>query len=262
MNDEQRDRILNAVLDSGINFIDTADDYGNSEELIGRFISHRRSEFYLATKCGGSESGHVWTRQNLMRNVGESLRRLRSDYVDLMELHGPTVEQCERGELVDALLEMRAQGQVRWIGVSTALPDLPTYIKWGVFDVIQLPYSALHRDHEGWISRAAEAGAGIIINGGVALGEPGVGKGSPDQWRRFEDAGLDELREVGESRTAFILRFTLTHPHTHTNVVGTTDPDHLLENARAVQRGPLSTDVYLEAKRRLDAVGVRPAKVS
>ena len=110
MDDDQRKTILNAVLDSGINFIDTADDYGNSEELIGRFISHRRSEFYLATKCGGSESGHVWTRENLTRNVGKSLHHLMSDYVDLMQLHNPTVDQCQRGDLVDALLEMRDRG--------------------------------------------------------------------------------------------------------------------------------------------------------
>ena len=259
MDDDQRKAILNAVLDSGIDYIDTADDYGNSEELIGRYLSHRSSEFHLATKCGGSPSGHVWTRVNCLRNMRESLQRLKTESVDVMQLHNPTVEECERGGLVDALQEMRAQGKVRWIGVSTRLPDLPAYLESGVFDVFQIPYSAIERQHEDWITRVAEAGAGTVIRGGAGLGEPGLGYGSHDQWRPFDEAKLDELREDGESRTAFVLRFTLTHPHAHTIIVGTTNLDHLREDVQAVLRGPLPSDVYSEAKRRLDAVGVRPA---
>ena len=267
MDNVQRRTILNDVLDAGINFIDTADDYGltyddedSSEKLIGRYISHRQSEFYLATKCGGSDSGHIWTRENVFRNLHDSLRRLKADYVDIMQLHGATVEDCEREGLVDSLLEMRQEGKVRWIGASTNLPHLPTFLDWGVFDVFQLPFSALERDHEGWITKASEAGAGIIIRGGVALGEVGVGVGSPDRWNKFQEAELDELREPGESRTAFLARFTMTHPHTHTNIVGTTNPDHLQENVEATQRGPLPNDVYEEAKRRLDGVGVSPSE--
>ena len=266
MNDEERRVIHNAVLDSGINLIDTADDYeeiydddDSSEKLIGRYISHRRSEFYIATKCGGSESGHDWTKANVFRNLHDSLKRLKTDYVDLMQLHGATVEECKREGLVESLVEMREQGKVRWIGASTNLPDLPEFVQWGVFDAFQLPYSALEREHEALLETVVEAGAGILIRGGVALGEPGAGKGSPQQWSKFDQAALDELRQDGESRTAFMVRFTLTHPHTHTNIVGTTSPDHLRENVEAVLRGPLSSDLYAEAKRRLDAVGVSPA---
>ena len=269
MDNSQRDTVLNAVLDAGINFIDTADDYGltydddnSSEKLIGRYISHRQSEFYLATKCGGSESGHNWTKENVFRNLHDSLHRLKADHVDLMQLHGATVEDCEREGLVESLSEMREQGKVRWIGASTNLPDLPTYVEWGVFDVFQLPYSALERDHEGWITQAADAGAGIIIRGGVALGEPSAGKGNPVQWGKFERARLDELRTEGESRTAFMARFTLSHPHTHTNIVGTTNLDHLAENVKTVLSGPLADEVYEEAKRRLDAVGESPVPVA
>jgi aryl-alcohol dehydrogenase-like predicted oxidoreductase len=255
INDDQRKAILTAVLDEGINFIDTARAYGNSEELIGRYLSHRRSEFFLATK------GHIWTKEELFQGLHESLRRLKTDYVDVMQLHNPTVEQCEQGRLVDALLEMRQQGKVRWIGVSTTLPHLPVYLQWDVFDVFQIPYSALERDHEDWITKAAEAGIGIITRGGVALGEPGVGLGDTDRWQKFEAAGLDELRGEEENRTTFMLRFTLTHPHTHTIIVGTTNPDHLRENVQAALRGPLPADVYAEAVRRLDGVDVKPAQV-
>src|SRR5919112_497438 len=134
----QAETILNAVLDSGINFIDTANDYGRSEEFIGKYLSRRRDQYYLATKCGC------------------------------------TVEQVEQGDLVAVLQEMKQQGKVRWIGCSSTSPHIETYIQWGVFDVFQIPYSALERQHEDAITAAGQAGAGTIICGGVARGEPGV----------------------------------------------------------------------------------------
>ena len=176
LTDDQADRILNAVLDAGINFIDTAYDYGRSEEYIGRFISRRRDEYYLATKCGCTvvdagdhdETPHVWTRENITARLEESLRRMKTDYVDLLQLHNPSVEQVEQGDLVQVLKDLQAAGKTRWIGCSATLPHLATYVEWGVFDAFQIPYSALERRHEDWISRATEAGAGIIIRGGVA----------------------------------------------------------------------------------------------
>lgn len=261
MTEEENQTMVQRVVDSGISLIDTANDYGNSEEMIGLAISDRYSEVTVATKCGCSPRDHIWTRENLFRGLHESLERFQTDSVDIMQFHGATVRDCERDGSVEALQEMREQGLVRWIGASTNLPDLPTFIDWNVFDVFQLPYSVLDRSHEHWITKAAEAGAGILIRAGVALGEPGVGKGSESEWRKFDEAELDELREDGESRTAFALRFVLTHPNTHTNIVGTTSADHLRENIDAMVRGPLSDDVYAAAKRRLDEVGVMPAPV-
>lgn len=259
MTDEEMNAQLNAVLDAGINFIDTANDYGNSEEMIGRYLRHRRDEFILATKCGCHPDGHIWTRENTFRGLHESLERLRVDSVDIMQLHNPTVAQCEQGELVQALQDMRAQGKVRWIGMSTTLPHLPTYLESDVFDVYQIPYSALERDHENWLTTTAQAGAGTIIRGGVALGKPGAGLGQADRWQAFATAGLAELKQAGESDTSFVLRYTLTHPDVHTNIVGTTNPAHLAENVQATLAGPLSPDVYAEAKQRLDRIGVSPA---
>ena len=253
--------MCNSVLDAGINYVDTANDYGRSEEFIGKLISHRRDEFYLASKCGCAPGGgsHVWTKENAFRGLHESLSRLRTDYLDLMQLHNPTVNECERGRLVEALNEMRDQGKVRWIGISTTLPHLPTFLEWGVFDTFQIPYSALERQHEEWIAQVAEAGIGTVIRGGVALGEPGQGLGIPERWRGFSGAKLEDLQEADESRTAFMLRFTLTHPGIDTIIVGTQNPAHLRENVVAVNRGPLPTDVYEEAKRRLSAAGLLPA---
>jgi aryl-alcohol dehydrogenase-like predicted oxidoreductase len=177
-----------------------------------------------------------------------------------MQLHNPPVEETEKNQLVDALQKMQQQGKVRFISISTTLPHLPVYLKWGVFDTFQIPYSALERDHEDWISRAAEAGIGTIIRGGVARGETGVGLGNVDRWKKFEEAGLDELREPGESRTAFLLRFTLSHPDVNTTIVGTLYPEHLRENIAAAVQGPLPANVYDDAKRRLNRIGVAPVQ--
>ena len=205
------------------------------------------------------DTPHVWTRENLFRGLNESLARMKTSYVDIMQLHNPGVEETEKNGLVAILQEMKQQGKVRHISISTTLPHLPTYIKMGVFDTFQIPYSALERDHENWITTAAEAGIGIIIRGGVARGEPEVGLGSADRWARFEEAKLDELLEPGEKRTAFLLRYTLTHPHADTIIAGTLYPEHLHENIDTIRKGPLSAQTYAEAKRRLDGVGLKPA---
>ena len=260
--------LFNEVLDQGINFIDTAYDYAFAEDWIGRSLKDRYGEFRLATKCGctdtrpeANNSDHVWTRENLLRNIDVSLERLGRDSVDITQPHNPTVEETESGGLVDALKEIKESGKIKHIGISTTLPHLPTHLEWGVFDTMQIPYSALERQHEDWITKAAEAGVGIIIRGGVAQGEDATSPSRGDKWTKFERAGLDELCEDGESRSAWVLRYTLTHPHAHTIIVGTTRIKHLHENIEAVLRGPLTDDVYAEAKRRLDAIGESPAPV-
>ncbi len=127
-----------------------------------------------------------------------------------------------------------------------------------MFDVFQIPYSALERQHENLITRAAQAGAGIIIRGGVARGEPGAGLGNTDRWAGLRRPVWTNLRAPGESRTAFLLRFTLSHPHCDTTIVGTLHPEHLAENVAVAMQGGLPPDVYAEAKRRLDAAGIVP----
>ena len=100
--------------------------------------------------------------------MDDSLRRLKTDYLDVMQFHGATVEDCEKGLVIDVLNEARDQGKVRWIGTSSALEHKPTFLEWGSFDVFQLGYSALDRTTENFITEAADAGTGMIIRGGVA----------------------------------------------------------------------------------------------
>lgn len=257
--DDHAEAVLNTVLDSGINFIDTADCYGRSEPFIGRFLSHRRDEFTLATKCGCIPKGREWTRENLFIGLERSLKRLKTDYVDLMQLHGATSEHVDEGRLVEALEEMRSQGKVRWIGSSTSSPNLEVFTERGDFDVFQVPYSGLSRSNEEGITKAAKAGMGTIIRGGVHLGEPGLSsRAQPDSWSVWDQAKLGELTDAGENKTAFMLRLTLSHPDVNTTIVGSQNVDHLRQNAEAARRGPLSAEVYQEAKRRLTAAGSVP----
>ena len=266
----QAETILNAVLDAGINFIDTSIDYGVSEERIGRYISHRRSEYYLASKCGclvgappavrGQTSPHVFTRENIIAGVEQSLVRMKTDYLDLVQFHiSPSKQILEQNGALDAVMELKAAGKVRFIGMSGTLPHLKDHIAMGLFDVFQIPYSAMEREHETIIAEASAAGSGIIIRGGAAKGAPSEGKQSGLQWDRWCQAKLDDL--LGEmTPMEFILRFTFTNPDLDTTIVGTANPAHLRANVDVLLKGPLPPDLYTEAKRRLTDAGSAPRK--
>jgi aryl-alcohol dehydrogenase-like predicted oxidoreductase len=269
------ERLLHQVLDAGINLIDTAPDYGTSEELIGAHLAGRRDEFFLASKCGcvvgraprpreGGGLEHIFTPENIRAGVEQSLRRMRTDRIDLVQVHAsPSRAELEKQGVIETLRELREEGKLRFIGMSGVLPDLIDQIDMGVFDVFQIPYSALQPEHEQAVHRAASAGAGTIIRGGVARGAPAPDQ-DPEQssayWRGFvrdrrdlwEHARLDELLD-GQSRMAFLLRFVLGHPDLHTTIVGTRNPAHLEANLEAARKGPLPDDVLSEARRRVAA---------
>ncbi|MSP21824.1 MAG: aldo/keto reductase [Dehalococcoidia bacterium] len=266
--------VLNAVLAAGINFIDTSIDYGRSEELIGRCIADRRSEYYIASKCGCVPGGvmggeHVHTAANIRAGVENSLRLLKTDYLDLVQFHRSLTEAefKEHGALQEAL-KLRDEGKVRFVGVSGTLPQMPEQIRMGVFNTFQVPYSALQREHEEVIAQASATGAGIIVRGGVARGAPTDWDSRPyymlrtetmrDRW---DEARLDELLSDGMTRMAFMLRFTLSHPDLDTTIVGTKSVEHLADNVTAALAGPLPADVLAEAKRRLTVAGSTPQPV-
>ncbi len=266
---EQAGRILNAVLDAGINYIDVAVDYGHAEEQIGRNISHRRDEFYLASKCGCPLDNsvflaeertrfgvplprlHDYNKGSIVSAVEQSLRRMKTDYLDIVQFHfSPAREVLEQEGAIGTLLELKEQGKVRFVGCSSILPNIFDHIEMGVFDVLQVPYSILQPEHGQAIDAAAAAGIGVVIRGGVARGEPGEGQGTAQVWELWEEAGLDDLLE-GMPATEFVLRATLSNTNSHTTIVGTSNPAHLQENLTAAGKGPLPERVLEEAKRRL-----------
>jgi aryl-alcohol dehydrogenase-like predicted oxidoreductase len=269
--DADAGRLLNAVLDAGINLIDTSPDYGRSEELMGAYIGHRRDEFFLASKCGCPMElpagppppyPHDYSPGNVRANVEQSLRRLGTDRLDLVQVHmSPSQATMEQNQTVETLKDLQAEGKLRYIGMSGILPNLPDHLAMGVFDVFQIPYSAVQRDHEDLIAQAKNAGAGTFIRGGAARGaasedknwsvspltqDPGVGQRN---WETSGVAGL--LAEAGMSNMEFVLRFTLSHPGLSTTIVGTSNPDHLAGNIAVAEKGPLPDDLYEEAKKRL-----------
>jgi aryl-alcohol dehydrogenase-like predicted oxidoreductase len=271
ISDEDAGRLLNAVLDGGINLIDTSPDYGRSEELVGTYVGHRRDEFFLASKCGCPMEmpadtpppyPHDYSPANVRANVEQSLRRLRTDRLDLVQVHmSPSAAVLGQNRTVETLSELRDEGKVRFIGMSGILPELPGHLAMNVFDAFQIPYSAVQRDHEDLITQAASAGAGNLIRGGAARGaaseeknwqvgpltqQPGLGQ------RNWESSGIEELlAEAGLGRMEFMLRFTLSHPGLSTTIVGTANPAHLAGNIAVAEKGPLPADLYEAAKKRL-----------
>jgi aryl-alcohol dehydrogenase-like predicted oxidoreductase len=267
--DVEAERVLAAVLDAGINLIDTSIDYGRSEELIGRYIGSRRDEYFLASKCGcllSPPAGgtppypHDFSAANVRAGVEQSLRRLRTDRLDLVQVHtSPSVEKMRAGDTIEEMERLRDEGKIRFLGMSGTLPELPDHIELGVFDVFQIPYSLFQRSHEELVTRAADAGAGVLIRGGAARGtaaddknwsvQPLSGADGPaeDIW---SNAGLDELLD-GMSRHEFVLRFTLGNPALSSTIVGTSSVEHVHSNVEIASRGPLPDELVAEARRRL-----------
>jgi aryl-alcohol dehydrogenase-like predicted oxidoreductase len=269
IDDEDAGRLLNAVLDAGIDLIDTSVDYGRSEELIGRYLGHRRDEYFLASKCGcllQVPSGvsppfpHDYSPGNVRADVEQSLRRLGTDRLDLVQVHmSPSRAQLEADATVETMQSLRDEGKIRFIGMSGILPNLPDHIAMGVFDVFQIPYSAVQREHEELITAAAAAGAGTLIRGGAARGAPAedkdwrrgpLGLAEGEGQRRWESSGVDDLLD-GMTRMEFVLRFTLSHPDLSSTIVGTSQVGHLQANLAMAEKGPLPAGLYEQARSRL-----------
>lgn len=256
--EEEAGEVLNAVLDSGINYIDTAWCYGRSEEFIGRYISHRRNEFYLATKCGhfyhNYHSRTGWSEDALIRCLDESLSRLKTDYVDLLQLHNPTLEEFRLHNCGETLMSFKEQGKIRYIGISTTLPGLDEFLSMGLFDVFQVPYSLVAQEHHEAIQYVRKQGLGTVIRGGVGEGTPVAGIPSRKRYsqfkQRWQELELDEiLHEMDPMELA--LRFTLSNPNIDSVIVGTRSVEHVVANVTAAEKGPLPENLLSQLKQRI-----------
>lgn len=264
VDDALASRLLNRLLDGGVNFIDTAPDYGQSEDLIGRHIAHRRDAYILATKCGcrvpgdaaHQEPAHHWSGARLMRNLESSLRRLRTDHIDVWQLHSGFPDEIRASDAVETLQQARATGKVRFIALSTKGRNegdqgkrmLTEYVTWDVFDVLQVVYSPLARHVEDLMHDADRRGRGLIVRGLTNVTEA--------EWAGFERAGLDDLVPEGSTRMQFLLRLGLSHPALDTSIPGTADLAHLEQNLAAAEAGALSAELRQTALDRLTAAGL------
>ncbi len=264
-------RFLNRVVDLGITYIDTSIDYGLSETLIGKALAHRRDEFLLASKCAcavgiepcaHAEEKHVFTGENVIAGVEQSLRRMKTDRLDCVQVHGdPTLNTLEEGGVIEALVRLKQQGKVRAIGISSRLPKLAEFVDVESFDLIQVPYSALQRTNEDAIAKLKQAGKAIVARGVTGRGAPAkdwatrpIGTRDGEVRDRWERAKLDELLN-GMSRLEFMIRFVMANPNIDVALVATTNENHLADDAAIAARGPLDASLYAEACARLDAIG-------
>ncbi len=271
-------RILNEVLDLGINYLDTAPVYGIAEQLVGRYISHRRNEYFLAGKVGFLAQGlplyeprnadgyaKDWTAKGVRDCVEWSLRAMATDHLDLVQLaRAASVDELETTGALEELLALKEEGKVLHLGLTGTLTDLDDQLDRGFHETVQFPYSAFRLDFGPAIKQVKELGLGTIVRGSgttrnrqlasslpetTGTQEPG----STSELDSFLAAGLDDLLE-GETKISFVLRYTLSNPSIDTTIVGTSNHDHLIENIEAAIRGPLDRDVYEEATRRLNQV--------
>lgn len=265
--------ILNTALDNGVNYIDTSPEYAMSEYYIGKSIAHRRGEFVLATKCGDNMSGigplYTFDRKTILSNLDESLRLMKTDHIDVFQLHGVIPEFLQGGrysEAMEAMRDAKASGKVLHLGLTirNGQPDhygypatfgynsLLRFAAWEEIEVIQLVYGGLTRLSENVIQKAHDDyGTGIVARGII--------KSYDERYdARFEISRINELFEEGETRNDFLMRFALSHPALSSVVIGTRSINHLISNAKVAEKGKLSDEVYNEAKRRLNFAGVIP----
>lgn len=240
-------RLLNDALDAGLNVIDTAECYVNSEELIGQAVSGRRKDFWLFTKSGHPEgmSMEDWRPESILASIERSLRRLRTDHVDLVQLHSCSAEDLRRGQVIAALEEARRRGWTRYIGYSGDGRAAQDAVECGRFDTLQTSVSIADQEAlEKTLPLAQERRMGVIAKRPLANAVWRHAQ-RPDNgyyhayWDRLRRLNYDFLNAGGKEAVAVALRFTLSVPGVHTAIVGTTKPGRWRENAALLEAGPL-----------------------
>src|SRR3954471_16299382 len=158
-------RLLGEALDAGLNVIDTAECYLQSEELIGQAVARRRQDYYLFTKCGHPESPGVedWRPESLLASIERSLRRLKTDRLDLVQLHSCSEEELRKGDVIAALQQAREKGHTRYIGYSGDGTAAQYAIECGAFDTLQTSVSIFDQEAiDLTLPLARERGLGVI----------------------------------------------------------------------------------------------------
>jgi aryl-alcohol dehydrogenase-like predicted oxidoreductase len=249
--------LLQRAVDLGVNFIDTADFYGayRSEEWIGKALESRRDEIIIATKFGtvhrDGEHRKDFTVPHMRRSLEESLRRLRTDYIDVYQLHSPPSSALDNDDLLAALRDLKQEGKIRLYGVSAdGRLAVDAIERWDV-DAVQIQFSLFHQEPiEQFLPVARQRGVGVIIrsplDSGMLGGELGpaddLKQGDPrerwgDELTARRQRLVEEVRFLSEGtgRTAAqaALRFVLSFDAVSTAIPGTTSVEHLEENVAA-----------------------------
>jgi aryl-alcohol dehydrogenase-like predicted oxidoreductase len=237
--------VLNSVLDLGVNLIDSAAAYHRSEERIGTHLSGRRAEYVLATKCGEHnrepDTYYDFSYGAIRRSIDESLKKLRTDVIDLMQIHfGPDPRKVlDAGETVAAMKDARAEGKIRFLGASTGGEIAFRCIASGDFDVLQLEYSLTNRGDERIVRLCGERGIGVLVRGGLAYGRltarviPHM-ESLNERERAGTKALLDLVGGDGRKLTALALQFLYRNPHVSSVLAGSKRTEHVKANLELV----------------------------
>ena len=256
VSEAQADALLNGALDLGVTLVDTALGYGSSEERIGRHLAHRRSEFVLTSKGGSGVPGQEdWTPASVRAGLDQTLRRTRSERVDVYLLHSCSLEVLRRGDLQDTLDEAVAAGKVGVAGYSGDNEALAYAAASGRFGAVECSVNLVDR----WNLRNVLGGVpelGVIAKRPIAnapwrFADRPTGHYAELYWERLRELALDpaDLGGAGLGWAELALRFSAYAPGVHTAIVGTASLDHLRANVEAAARGPLPPEV-------LDAIDV------
>jgi aryl-alcohol dehydrogenase-like predicted oxidoreductase len=258
---ETVNRLINGALDAGLNVIDTAECYVNSEEMIGQAVAGRRAEYFLFTKCGHEpEDKDHWNLQKMAKQIDRSLQRLRTDRVDLLQLHTCSEEQLRQGDVIDVVRRARDAGKTRFIGYSGDGAAALYAVECGAFDVLQTSVSIADQENIGLAIPAAKArGVGVIAKRPIANAAWKTGS-KPEQayshtyWERLGKLDYQFLKGDLLPGIATALRFTLAVDGVHTAIVGTTRPDRWSQNAALLDAGPLDRETFQAIRARWQAV--------
>jgi aryl-alcohol dehydrogenase-like predicted oxidoreductase len=240
-------RLLNAALDAGLNVIDTAECYADSEALIGGAVASRRAEYFLFTKCGhpnGFGTGD-WRRPSLLASIERSLKRLRVDYVDLVQLHSCSEDELLRGNVIVALEQARERGYTRYIGYSGDGAAARHAIECGRFDTLQTSVSIADQEAlDLTLPLARRRNMGVIAKRPLANAAWKTGRKPASgyhhtYWERLRKLDYDFIKADRSAAIGTALRFTLSVPGVHTAIVGTTNPERWEQNATLLAAGEL-----------------------
>jgi aryl-alcohol dehydrogenase-like predicted oxidoreductase len=265
--DETAATLLNRALDLGVNVIDTAECYRNSEELIGRAIGKRRNEFFLFTKCGhprGAESSPNWSRDSILESIQRSLKRLQTDRVDVVHLHSCSEAELRKGEAIAALQEARDRGYTRYIGYSGDSNSARYAVECGAFDTLQTSINIADQEViDVTVPLAQQNKLGVIAKRPIANaawknGHKPIDPYQHEYWERLRKLNYNFIRECElQEGIAIALRFTLTVPGVHTAIVGTAKPERLQENIQLLEQGALEQEQFDCIRERWDEFAPR-----
>ncbi|HYR40348.1 MAG TPA: aldo/keto reductase [Methylomirabilota bacterium] len=244
-------RLLDGALDAGLNVIDTAECYEDSEELIGGAVAARRREFYLFTKCG---HGRGWGRGNwrpaaLLASIERSLKRLATDHLDLIQLHSCSREELGKGDVIDALERARERGLTRYIGYSGDGEAARYTVECGRFDTLQTSVSIADQEAlDLTLPLARTREVGIIAKRPLANAAWRYARKPAEPyyqtyWSRLRALDYPFLRNP-EAGAATALRFTLAVAGVHTAIVGTAKPERWSQNAAHLEAGALPAQEF------------------